>query len=117
MELGSIAEWIIGISKIIAIIGAITFPIIQQRKKEENSVKRLARREYVLIKEAISIHDKESYEQLESFNSMLAIVSDNQILVAISEKVGNILKKNIGNEDKNIELTKILYTLETTYNL
>lgn len=62
-------------------------------KKEENSVKRLARREYVLIKEAISIQDKESYEQLESFNSMLAIVSDNQILVAISEKVGNILKK------------------------
>lgn len=34
MEIGNIAEWVAGISKVIAIIGAITLPIVREKRKE-----------------------------------------------------------------------------------
>ncbi|MGM0165435.1 hypothetical protein IGI39_000377 [Enterococcus sp. AZ135] len=123
MEIGNIAEWVAGISKIIAIIGAITFPIVRERKRRRASTSRLARREYALVRDIENefnnsqetILDLESYKQFESFNSMLMIVCDDEGLIQISEEINDLLVQQTNTEHFNQSLRKLLQKLESEY--
>ncbi|MGM0172915.1 hypothetical protein [Enterococcus sp. DIV0788_1] len=124
MKFCSVAAWVAVISKILAIIGAVAFPIIDERKRRKASINRLARREYALVKEIEndlkdSIDDVvylESYKQLESFNSMLMILSDDEELIQISEKINNLFLKQTDTECFNRELRELFQRLESMYS-
>lgn len=123
MEVGNIAEWVAGISKVIAIIGAITLPIVREKKKRNNSVERLARREYSLVNDIIveykekriPIVELDSYKQFASFNSMLMIVSDNENLIILSEKINDLLTEEIDEDNFFSSINLLLKNLENTY--
>ncbi|MBO1124260.1 hypothetical protein FQS96_02085 [Enterococcus faecalis] len=123
MEVGNIAEWVAGISKVIAIIGAITLPIVREKKKRNNSVERLARREYSLVNDIIieykekriPIVELDSYKQFASFNSMLMIVSDDENLIILSEKINDLLTEEIDEDNFFSSINLLLKNLENTY--
>jgi hypothetical protein len=124
MEIGNIAEWVAGISKVIAIIGAITLPIVREKKKRNNSVERLARREYSLVNDIIieykekriPIVELDSYKQFTSFNSMLMIVSDDENLIILSEKINDLLTEEIDEDNFFSSISLLMKNLENTYN-
>ncbi|MGM0172925.1 hypothetical protein [Enterococcus sp. DIV0800] len=124
MESGNLAEWVAGISKVIAIIGAITFPIVRERKRKKASINRLARREYALVREIENdlkdsiddVTNLDSYKQFESFNSMLMIISDDEELIQISEEITDLLLKQTDAEYFNQALRTLLQRLESKYS-
>lgn len=124
MQIGSVAAWVAVTSKIIAIIGAIIFPIIGEKKRKKASISRLAHREYALVKEIENelkdtignVVDLDSYKQFESFNLMLMIISDDEELIQISEEINDLLlnKTDTGYFDQ--PLRKLLQKLESKYS-
>lgn len=123
MEIGNLAEWVAGIAKTIAIIGAIALPIVSEYKKRKTSVKRLARREYELTMELMNerhesnqlITELESYQQLKSFMTMLMVVSDDDELIKISDQINEALNQPIDETSFEYSMNLVLNQLKNAY--
>lgn len=123
MEIGNVAEWVAALAKMIAIIGAIVLPIVNERKKTKNSIKRLARREYELTIELMDerhernqpLPELESYEQLKSFIGMLMIVSDDDELIKISDQLTSILDRPTDAASFDHSINEVLNRLKRKY--
>ncbi|MBO1124256.1 hypothetical protein FQS96_02065 [Enterococcus faecalis] len=124
MQVGSVAAWIAVTSKIIAIVGAITFPIIGERKRKKALISHLAHREYALVKEIENelkdslddVVDLDSYKEFKSFNLMLMIISDDEELIQISEEINNLLLKQTDTGYFDQPLRKLLKRLESKFS-
>jgi uncharacterized membrane-anchored protein YitT (DUF2179 family) len=124
MQIGSVAAWVAVTSKIIAIVVAIVFPIISERKRKKASISHLAHREYALVKEIENelkdslddVVDLESYKQFKSFNLMLMIISDDEELIQISEEINDLLltQTDTGYFDQPLRI--LLQRLESKYS-
>ncbi|MGG5311143.1 hypothetical protein IGJ83_003305 [Enterococcus pernyi] len=125
MNIGNIAQWIAVVSKIVAIISAIIYPLIQEKRKRKSGTERLARREYALVYDVIMERKEkqsastnlESFKQLEHYNSLLMIINDDVELTNISNKISYLLKNNSNFESSDNEVERLLNKLSKRYNI
>ncbi|MGL9936803.1 hypothetical protein IGI95_002608, partial [Enterococcus sp. DIV0784] len=63
----------------------------------------------------IPIVELDSYKQFASFNSMLMIVSDDENLIIISEKINDLLTEEIDEDNFFSSINLLMENLENTY--
>jgi hypothetical protein len=113
IELGSLAEWVTGISELLAVLTALFLPLISEKIKNHRTRKRLIEIAFSMAKnvtkvakctEGSTINDMENYKIFKKYKEITTLITGDAIELAIFEQINECLLSLNNGEATNAEV-------------